>query len=114
MAMEMQTSMELNPARVAQAGATRRKAMLRAACQELVGQTFFGEMLKIARNAKLKGTIGHGGRGEEMFGAQLDQELAKRVGSGMKNSLSDAIYDRLVKHVREEAQPAGASDEGGC
>jgi hypothetical protein len=93
------TSPSLIPTNVAVASTERRKAMLRRAANEMVGVTFFGEMLKMARNSKLKSNIGHGGRGEDIFGGQLDQELARRVGSGLKNSLSDAIYNRLVKHV---------------
>ncbi len=77
----------------------QRKAMLRQAADELVGVTFFGTMLKMARNSRLKGSFGHGGRGEDIFGAQLDQELARRAGQGMKNGLSEAIYNRLVKNV---------------
>lgn len=87
------------PAQVATASVEQRKAMLRQAVDEMVGVTFFGQMLKMARNSPLKGKIGHGGRGEEMFGAQLDQELARRAGAGMDNSLSETIYNRLVKHV---------------
>lgn len=91
--------MNLSTAKAAKAPKAQRQVMLRQACQEMVGETFFGEMLKMARNSKLKGTIGHGGRGEEVFGGQLDQELSKLAGSGMKNSLSDAIYNRLVKNI---------------
>ena len=94
-----ETSFNLNPAKVAGASLERRKAMLRQASEEMVGVTFFGEMLKIARNSKLKGEFGHGGRGEEVFGGQLDQELARKAGAGVKNSLSEAIYNRLVKNV---------------
>lgn len=83
----------------AAASPERRKAMLRQAVDEMVGVTFFGQMLKMARNTCLKGEIGHGGRGEDIFGAQLDQELARRAGAGMKDSLSETIYDRLVNHI---------------
>ncbi len=93
------TSSSPNPANVAAASVQQRKAMLRQAAEEMVGVTFFGQMLKMARNSRLKGELGHGGRGEEIFGAQLDQELARRAGSGLRNSLSEAIYNRLVKHV---------------
>lgn len=93
------TSLNLDPSNVAGASREQRRAMLRRASEEMVGVTFFGEMLKLARNSKLKGELGHGGRGEEVFGGQLDQELARRVGAGMKNSLSEAIYNRLVKNV---------------
>lgn len=94
-----ETTRSLAPANVGGASLEKRKAMLRQAADEMVGVTFFGEMLKIARSAKLKGEIGHGGRGEEIFGAQLDQELARRAGGGLNNSLSEAIYNRLVKNV---------------
>lgn len=93
------TSLNLTPGNAAAASTGRRKAMLRQAVDEMVGVTFFGEMLKMARNARIRGDIGHGGRGEEIFGAQLDQELARRAGSGMKNSLGETIYNRLVKKV---------------
>ena len=93
------TSFNLNKAKVAGASLEQRQAMLHQAANEMVGVTFFGEMLKMARNSKLKGAYGHGGRGEEVFGGQLDQELARRAGIGMKNSFSEAIYNRLVKYV---------------
>jgi hypothetical protein len=93
------TATTLDPAMIAGASKDRRRKMLRQAVDETVGVTFFGEMLKIARNSKLKGTIGHGGRGEDMFGPQLDMELARRAGKSMKNSLSDAIYNRLAKGI---------------
>jgi len=84
---------------VATAAPERRKALLRQAADEMVGATFFAQMLRTARDSRLKGGIGHGGRGEEVFGGQLDQELARLAGAGFKNSLSDAIYNRLVKNV---------------
>src|SRR5690606_32188403 len=55
----------LPPANVETASTERRQAMLRQAVDEMVGVTFFGQMLKMARNSPLKGEIGHGGRGEE-------------------------------------------------
>ncbi|GMU24551.1 MAG: hypothetical protein AMXMBFR13_46250 [Phycisphaerae bacterium] len=93
------TAPTLDLARAAAAEPARRQAMLRQAADELVGVTFFGKMLAMARNSAIKGTIGHGGRGEEIFGAQLDQELARRVGQNFRNSLSEAIYQRLVNKV---------------
>jgi hypothetical protein len=94
-----QTPLNLNPGKTVGASPERRKAMLRQAADEMVGITFFGQMLKMARNARIKGEFGHGGRGEEVFGGQLDQELARLAGQGMKNSLSEAIYKRLVENV---------------
>ena len=89
----------LDPRTVATASVERRRVMLRRAVDEMIGVTFFGEMLKLARSSAIKGKFGHGGRGEEIFAAQLDQELARRAGQGMQNSLSDVIYNRLVKRA---------------
>lgn len=77
----------------------RRRAILRQAVGEMVGVTFFGEMLKIARNSAIKGKFGHGGRGEDIFAAQLHLELARRMGQDMRSGLSEAIYNRLAKRV---------------
>jgi len=92
---------ELRPSAVAGAGRERRLEMLRQASQEMVGATFFAPMLKMARESVLKGRYGHGGRGEEIFRAQLDDELARRASLAMDNSLSDAICRRLAGRVTE-------------
>lgn len=75
----------------------KRTAALREATNELVGSTFYGEMLKIARNSPVKTELFHGGRGEEMFRAQLDAEFARRAGGATNTSLTDAIVKRLER-----------------
>src|SRR5690242_14559171 len=72
-----------------------RHAALRQAAQEVVGTTFLGEMLKLSRSTPFKNKMFHGGRGEEMFQAQLDAELTRRAGGAMQNNLSEAIVNRL-------------------
>jgi len=71
--------------------------ILRQRVDELVGQTFFGTLLRTMRSSCLKGPYGHGGRGEEVFGSQLDMLLAEQVGRSARSSLNEAIYRRLVK-----------------
>ena len=71
------------------------RAMLRKAVGEVIGSIFVGSMLRIAHNSALQGKYGHGGRGERIFQAQLDQQLAKMVGGRMQNRLTNAICDRL-------------------
>lgn len=75
----------------------RREAALREAVREVVGTTFLGEMLKIARSSPLKTELFHGGRGEEIFRSQLDAELARRAGGAMQNGLADEMYKRLSR-----------------
>lgn len=74
----------------------QRKAMLKQVVNEFVGTTFFEPMLKAAHNSKLKGKYGHGGRGEDIFQGQLDAELARSMGQGIKTNLGEAIYRKLT------------------
>lgn len=98
-------AIQLSAATIATAGRELRQQMLRQVADELVGATFFGPMLKMARDNPFKGTIGHGGRGEEIFGAQLDMALARRASSSWKSDLSDAICKRYAKGInRDPAQ----------
>jgi hypothetical protein len=78
----------------AKTGALRE---LRTAVNEVVGSVFFAPLLRCMRNSPLKGTYGHGGRGEEVFQAQLDQILAERAGQAANNSLNRTIFDRLSR-----------------
>ena len=50
----------------AQAGNNREIA------RQIVGQTFFATLLEIGREGPVEPRYGHGGRGEEVFRAELD------------------------------------------
>ncbi len=85
---------------------------LKQAADEIVGSVFYGTMLRQLRASEFKGKYGHGGRGEEVFQAQLDQILAKEMGRGKNANISEAIvkrYERNAIHadsVRERQQAA--------
>lgn len=69
---------------------------LRQRVDEFVGLFFYGTLLKSAREHPLsKSKVGFGGRGEEAFGAQLDQELAQRAGRARHDPLCEAIVRQL-------------------
>lgn len=71
---------------------------LQEAVGKVVGITFFGEMLKSMRQSKINGTIGHGGRGEEIFAEQLHGFYAEQLGSATgKGQLGEAIFRHLAK-----------------
>lgn len=78
---------------------TPRQRELRKAVDELVGTVFFGEVFQAVRASRLKGPYGHGGRGEEVFAAQLHDVLAKRMGRSSRMGLNDAIYRRFAPLV---------------
>lgn len=88
------------------AGASETEALkrLRTTVNEVVGSVFFAPMLRSLRNSSLTGTFGHGGRGEEVFQAQLDQILAERAGKGARNSLSQTIVDRFARAAAAQAK----------
>ncbi len=87
----------LSPAQ-ASAQTPQGRAMLRKTVGEMIGATFFGSMLKMAHNSRLEGKYGHGGRGERVFRAQLDQQFAQLAGGRLSNtSLVNAICDRLCR-----------------
>ena len=80
-----------------QSVAAIRDRLLRESINEFIGLAFYGPMFKMMRNSAIKGDFGHGGRGEEVFQAQLDMELASRAGKASQSSLSEAFYTRMKR-----------------
>ncbi len=74
---------------------TRNLERLREATGQVVGNLFFGEMFKSMRENPFRGEYGHGGRGEEIFAAQLHGILAERIGTTVSGGLGDALYEAL-------------------
>ena len=70
---------------------------LQEATAQVVGSVFYGTLLKTMRESELKGPYGHGGRGEEVFSAQLDGILAERMGVATRGGLSEVLYHALAR-----------------
>ena len=68
---------------------------LKEATGQIVGSVFYGTLLKTMRDSELKGAYGHGGRGEEVFAAQLHGMWAERMGEASNGGLADVLYRRL-------------------
>ena len=79
---------------------TRDLKRLRETTGRVIGSVFFGTLLKTMRESKLQGPYGHGGRGEQVFAAQLHGLLAERMGRGMRNGLGETIYRSLERQQR--------------
>ncbi len=73
---------------------------LRDAVGGVVGSVFYGTMLKTMRESELKGPYGHGGRGEEVFAAQLHGIIAEDMGKATKNGLGDMLYNAMEHQQR--------------
>ena len=67
---------------------------------QIVGRMFFGTMLKSMRESILNGTIGHGGRGEEVFAAQLHGILAERMGTAAQGGLKKTVFDTMSRQQK--------------
>ena len=80
-------------------------AKLRASAGEVVGLTFYGTLLAMQRDSELKGKYGHGGRGEEIFTAQLHGMLSERMGQRENNSLTEAIVRAYEKQAAKMSKP---------
>lgn len=76
---------------------------LKSQINQFVGLAFYGQLLKAMENSPLKGEIGHGGRGEEVFAGQLHMELAQRAGRASSSPLTEAIYRQLVRPSQRAA-----------
>jgi Rod binding domain-containing protein len=81
------------------AGPSGKQKALKNTVDELVGTMFFGEVFKAMRQSGLKGKFGHGGRGEEVFSAQLHDVLAKRMAHNAKLGINESLYRRFAKAV---------------
>jgi len=77
----------------------RQKAngTLRKVADQVVGSVFYGTLLRQLRASALQGAYGHGGHGERVFQAQLDQTLAEQAGQARTFDLSAALVRDLVK-----------------
>lgn len=87
---------------------SRDLTRLREISGKIVGSVFFGTLLKTMRESNLTGQYGHGGRGEEVFAAQLHGILAERMGSAMNGGLGEALYRSLEKQQTRISGQRGA------
>lgn len=87
---------------------------LRKAAGQVVGSIFYGTILKTMRESKIQGAYGHGGRGEEIFAAQLHDLLAQRMGTARRTDLGEAMLRRLEPQQRRiSSQRAAGLSPGG-
>lgn len=79
--------------------------VVRQAATQLVSQLFFAPMLAEVRKSSFGEKFASGGRGEEIFGEQLDQRLADVVASN-EHGLTRQIVERLSRNTGAAAPNA--------
>ncbi len=70
---------------------------LRKAFDDFVGETFYGQMLKAMRKSQGQVAYFGGGQAEEIFTAQLDQALTKKMTHAGANKLSGPMYQLFIQ-----------------
>ena len=88
-----------------QADAARDK-LLREAVDAWVGLSFFGTLMRQFRASQDTSSPFHGGQGERIFGARLDQEIAERMGRRFRSRLGASIYRQLKGSAKRTVRPA--------
>jgi Rod binding domain-containing protein len=61
-----------------------------------VAGTFYKQMLKSLRSTVDKAEYFHGGRAEEVFEAQLDQQVAEDLAARQGGVFADKLYDAFI------------------
>ncbi len=78
---------------------------VRETFDKFVGVTFFRQMLKSLRDTQSQAAYFHGGRAEEVFRGQLDEQLADTLAASHGKSIAGPMYESFEMRLR----PAGRS-----
>ena len=70
--------------------------------QKLVGQTFYGTLMKQMHNSPFKSQTMSGGRGGEAFAPLMDQHLIDRMSA---RAGGKKLIDTIVKHLEAREVP---------
>ena len=77
------------------------------------GETFFQQMVKAMRTMTDKPAYFYGGRGEEVFRGQLDQQLAEEMSKAGASQIAEPMFEQafptLARMLSESESPHGES-----
>lgn len=88
--------MQINPVSATLPQAIKKDDPARQTFQQFVGETVFGQMLASLRKTVDKAPYMHGGRAEEVFQGQLDQELAKNLAESSADRFADPMFELFM------------------
>ena len=80
---------------------------LRKQFTQFVGEAFYGQMLKAMRATVGKPAYFHGGRAEEVFQGQLDQQMSEHLTEASASKFAEPLFERQFPHL---AKKSGACD----
>lgn len=82
-------------ARRVAAGASNDDGQMRRLSQQLVGEAFYGLLMKEMRKSVSNNHLLSGGVGENILGPYLDQQLVQRMAGSRRFDLADAVYESI-------------------
>lgn len=88
------TTIQTTPGLKNEIDPVKRDKELKKACQEFEA-IFTYQLLKSMRKTIDKSDLFHGGQGEEIYEALLDQELSKKLAGSGRSSLANLLYQQL-------------------
>jgi Rod binding domain-containing protein len=88
-------------------------AKLRETFSQFVGETFYGQMIKSMRSTVGKPAYFHGGRAEEVFQGQLDQQMAQELTESTSWSFVEPMLHRQFPHLARETSNAAPAPQNG-
>jgi Rod binding domain-containing protein len=77
---------------------------LREATAQFVSTAFLMPMLKQVREDPFKSDLFHGGQGEEVFGAQLDQKMADNIATSANFPLVDHLFTHFARQLNLQSK----------
>ncbi len=86
---------------------------VREAFSSFIGEAFYGQMMKSMRSTLNKPAYFHGGRAEEMFQSQLDQQLAQEWAADSGDRFAEPMFEQQFPHhakILREAKQAEAGE----
>ncbi|WP_298859076.1 rod-binding protein [uncultured Gimesia sp.] len=76
---------------------------LKEAFQKFVAGTFYKQMFKAMREGQNKPAYFHGGQAEEMFQAQLDQQISEDLATGEGSAFSDTLFSAFSRQINAKS-----------
>jgi peptidoglycan hydrolase FlgJ len=81
---------------------------LHQAFQSFVAGTFYKQMFKSLHKMHKKPAYFHGGRAEEIFQGQMDQEVSENLAKRQGDALADSMYKAFAQRLRPDLAKAVA------
>jgi Rod binding domain-containing protein len=93
---------------VAAASSPNASPQLEDAFRQVVGNVFYGELLKSLRQTLGKPAYIHGGQAEELFQSQLDHYVVEDLASRENGPWMNSLLQQFLRQLNPGAAPADA------